>query len=86
MGRVKDIQIDKMDEYYATQQADQYYATKKAEGSVQRKSNEEKLIQVTAERDFYKARFEWERARVYKAWKDDPWARRRLAYKRRWKQ
>ena len=77
MGRVKDIAIDKMDEYYATQQADE---------PVHKKTYKESLLQVTIERDFYKARFEWERARVYKAWKDDPWARRRLAYKRRWKQ
>jgi hypothetical protein len=77
MGRVKDLTIDKMDEYYATQQADE---------PVYEKTYKESLLQVAIERDFYKARFEWERARVYKAWKDDPWARRRLAYKRRWKQ
>jgi hypothetical protein len=96
MGRVKDIAIDKMDEYYATQQSDYNLV----QNSIVFKNNDEtieclvdKLVNVEddieaiiAERDFYKARFEWERARVYKAWKDDPWARRRLAYKRRWKQ
>jgi hypothetical protein len=101
MGRVKDLTIDKMDEYYATQQNEPEPVKEKVNhklnyiGQLQKERDLYKVQRdvyksdrdfFIAERDFYKARFEWERARVYKAWKDDPWARRRLAYKRRWKQ
>ena len=78
MGRVSDMQIELFDEYYATQQNETE--------PVRRQSKTFTTIeQLRAERDFYKARFEWERARVYKAWRNNPEAKHRLAYKRRWK-
>jgi hypothetical protein len=43
------------------------------------------LLDAISQRDFYKERFKWERARVYKAWKDNPEVRDKLAYTRRWK-
>ena len=78
MGRVSDMQIELFDEYYASQQNEPE--------PIKRKSKTFTAIeQLRAERDFYKARFEWERARVYKAWRNNPEARHKLAYKRRWK-
>ena len=78
MGRVSDMQIELIDEYYATQQNEPE--------PVKRKSKTFTTIeQLRAERDFYKARFEWERARVYKAWENNPEIKHKLAYKRRWK-
>ena len=43
------------------------------------------LNTIKQELDFYKERFEWERARVYKAWKDNPEAKEKLAYTKRWR-
>jgi len=43
------------------------------------------VAELISERNFYKERFKWERARVYKAWKDNPEVRSKLAYTRRWK-
>ena len=36
--------------------------------------------------EFYKAKAEWERARVYKAWEGNPERRDKLAYTRYWRQ
>ena len=79
MGRVSDMQIELFDEYYASQQNEPEPVKKK----VSHKLNY--IGQLQKERDFYKARFEWERARVYKAWENNPEIKHKLAYKRRWK-
>jgi len=36
--------------------------------------------------EFYKAKAEWERARVYKAWEGNPEKRDKLAYTKYWRQ
>ena len=79
MGRMSDVHIEMQDEYWNTQQNEPEPVKKK----VSHKLNY--IGQLQKERDFYKARFEWERARVYKAWENNPEIKRKLAYKRRWK-
>ena len=79
MGRMSDVHIEMQDEYWNTQQNEPEPVKKK----VSHKLNY--IGQLQRERNFYKARFEWERARVYKAWENNPEIKRKLAYKRRWK-
>ena len=75
MGRMSDLHIELTDKYYAEQQNELPF-----------KSYKDNLFKIALERDYYKQRFEWERARVYKAWHNNPEVRNKLAYKRRWKQ
>ena len=91
MGRVSDIHIEYQDKI-ANGELDEmpdeillYDVCEDERDIVYISSNADTIIEVKAERDFYKSRFEWERARVYKAWKDNPEVRSKLAYTRRWK-
>jgi protein tyrosine/serine phosphatase len=43
-------------------------------------------LALIREKEFYKAKAEWERARVYKAWEDNPEKRNKLAYTKYWRQ
>jgi hypothetical protein len=45
-----------------------------------------KKLELVREKEFYKAKAEWERARVYKAWEDNPEKRDKLAYTKYWRQ
>jgi len=44
------------------------------------------LEKMVNEINFYKAKAEWERARVYKAWEGNPERRDKLAYTKYWRQ
>ena len=44
------------------------------------------LEKMVNEINFYKAKAEWERARVYKAWENNPEKRDKLAYTKYWRQ
>ena len=79
MGRMSDLHIELTDKYYAKEQNDLPYKRSK-------KPESKGLVQdLRDELAFYKERFEWERARVYKAWHNNPEVKKKLAYKRRWK-
>jgi hypothetical protein len=87
MGRMSDLHIELTDKYYAKQQNE----PKPVKEKVNHKLNyigqlQEERDLYKVQRDYYKERFEWERARVYKAWHNNPEVRNKLAYKRRWKQ
>jgi len=43
------------------------------------------MVNNRQEVNFYKAKAEWERARVYKAWKGNPERREELAYTKYWR-
>ena len=101
MGRMSDLHIELTDKYYAKQQNEPKPVKEKVNHKlnyigqlqeerdlykVQRDVYKADLDFFIAERNYYKERFEWERARVYKAWHNNPEVRNKLAYKRRWKQ
>jgi len=88
MGRMSDLHIEiqeKLADEDSGLTVEEYMETKQYEDEHDAQTIEEVKDKLKEMISFYKEKSEWERGRVYKAWRDNPEVREQLAYTKRWR-